>query len=95
MNQVGLGLTCRAGADIWLDPGGKQRGTRLSDSFCTVVRIEGSLGQVAVSTCFTPRRAIDAVPHGTQEQVGVYLPTAFFSVFWRKVWSTVMPEFRL
>ncbi|KAF4017727.1 hypothetical protein G4228_008888 [Cervus hanglu yarkandensis] len=34
----------------------------------SVVRIEGSLGQVAVSTCFTPRRAIDAVPHGTQEQ---------------------------
>jgi hypothetical protein len=34
-----------------------------------VVRIEGSLGQVAVSTCFSPRRAIDAVSHGTQEQV--------------------------
>nr|XP_051678259.1 protein PAT1 homolog 2 [Oryctolagus cuniculus] len=34
----------------------------------SVVRIEGSLGQVAVSTCFSPRRAIDAVPHGTQEQ---------------------------
>nr|XP_020756421.1 protein PAT1 homolog 2 isoform X3 [Odocoileus virginianus texanus] len=34
----------------------------------SVVRIEGSLGQVAVSTCFTPRRAIDAVPHGTQDQ---------------------------
>nr|XP_027781573.1 protein PAT1 homolog 2 [Marmota flaviventris] len=34
----------------------------------SVVRIEGSLGQVAVSTCFTPRRAIDAVCHGTQEQ---------------------------
>ncbi|XP_060227482.1 protein PAT1 homolog 2 [Meriones unguiculatus] len=33
-----------------------------------VVRIEGSLGQVAVSTCFSPRRAIDAVSHGTQEQ---------------------------
>lgn len=41
------------------------------NSFCAVVRIEGSLGQVAVSTCFSPRRAIDAVPHGTQEQVGV------------------------
>ncbi|XP_053081060.1 protein PAT1 homolog 2 [Acinonyx jubatus] len=36
--------------------------------FCAVVRIEGSLGQVAVSTCFSPRRAIDAVPHGSQEQ---------------------------
>ncbi|XP_051039503.1 LOW QUALITY PROTEIN: protein PAT1 homolog 2 [Phodopus roborovskii] len=34
----------------------------------SVVRIEGSLGQVAVSTCFSPRRAIDAVSHGTQEQ---------------------------
>lgn len=34
-----------------------------------MVRIEGSLGQVAVSTCFSPRRAIDAVPHGSQEQV--------------------------
>lgn len=39
--------------------------------FCAVVRIEGSLGQVAVSTCFSPRRAIDAVPHGSQEQVEV------------------------
>lgn len=75
----------RPGADLlgWgghlAGPGGKQRGMHLSDSFHTVVRIEGSLGQVAVSTCFTPRRAIDAVPHGTQEQVGVYLPAAFFS----------------
>ncbi|KAL1786266.1 PAT1-like 2 [Sigmodon hispidus] len=34
----------------------------------SVVRIEGSLGQVAVSTCFSPRRAIDAVSHGAQEQ---------------------------
>lgn len=41
-----------------------------SGSLYTVVRIEGSLGQVAVSTCFSPRRAIDAVSHGTQEQVG-------------------------
>lgn len=40
------------------------------DSFHAVVRIEGSLGQVAVSTCFCPRRAIDAVLHGTQEPVG-------------------------
>lgn len=42
-----------------------------SGSLYTVVRIEGSLGQVAVSTCFSPRRAIDAVSHGTQEQVEV------------------------
>ncbi|KAI4540862.1 hypothetical protein MG293_009903, partial [Ovis ammon polii] len=41
-----------------------------AEAYESVVRIEGSLGQVAVSTCFTPRRAIDAVPHGTQEQVG-------------------------
>ncbi|XP_051000474.1 protein PAT1 homolog 2 [Acomys russatus] len=34
----------------------------------SVVRIQGSLGQVAVSTCLSPRRAIDAVSHGTQEQ---------------------------
>uniref|UniRef100_A0A2K6EEK4 PAT1 homolog 2 n=1 Tax=Propithecus coquereli TaxID=379532 RepID=A0A2K6EEK4_PROCO len=39
-----------------------------AEAYESVVRIEGSLGQVAVSTCFTPRRAIDAVPHGTQKQ---------------------------
>ncbi|XP_047395364.1 protein PAT1 homolog 2-like [Sciurus carolinensis] len=39
-----------------------------AEAYESVVRIEGSLGQVAVSTCFTPRRAIDAVSHGTQEQ---------------------------
>ncbi|XP_021049129.1 protein PAT1 homolog 2 isoform X2 [Mus pahari] len=39
-----------------------------SEVYESVVRIEGSLGQVAVSTCFSPRRAIDAVSHGTQEQ---------------------------
>ncbi|XP_017401243.1 protein PAT1 homolog 2 isoform X1 [Cebus imitator] len=43
-----------------------------AEAYESVVRIEGSLGQVAVSTCFSPRRAIDAVPHGTQEQdIGV------------------------
>uniref|UniRef100_A0A8C7WJ54 PAT1 homolog 2 n=1 Tax=Oncorhynchus mykiss TaxID=8022 RepID=A0A8C7WJ54_ONCMY len=31
------------------------------DSYTPVVHIEGSLGQVAVSTCFSPRRAINAV----------------------------------
>uniref|UniRef100_W5LM36 PAT1 homolog 2 n=1 Tax=Astyanax mexicanus TaxID=7994 RepID=W5LM36_ASTMX len=30
-------------------------------SYTPVVHIEGSLGQVAVSTCYSPRRAIDAV----------------------------------
>ncbi|XP_007534187.2 protein PAT1 homolog 2 [Erinaceus europaeus] len=39
-----------------------------AEAYESVVRIAGSLGQVAVSTCFSPRRAIDAVPHGTQEQ---------------------------
>ncbi|XP_012788469.2 protein PAT1 homolog 2 [Sorex araneus] len=39
-----------------------------SKTYESVLRIEGSLGQVAVSTCFSPRRAIDAVPHGIQEQ---------------------------
>ncbi|XP_076983861.1 protein PAT1 homolog 2 [Tamandua tetradactyla] len=39
-----------------------------TEAYESVVRIEGSLGQVAVSTCFSPRRAIDAVPHGIQEQ---------------------------
>ncbi|XP_043845735.1 protein PAT1 homolog 2 [Dromiciops gliroides] len=39
-----------------------------AETYESVVRFEGSLGQVAVSTCFGPRRAIDAVPHGSQEQ---------------------------
>ncbi|KAM5235917.1 protein PAT1 homolog 2 [Ctenodactylus gundi] len=39
-----------------------------ADAHGSVLRIEGSLGQVAVSTCFSPRRAIDAVPHGPLEQ---------------------------
>ncbi|GCC41737.1 hypothetical protein chiPu_0025592, partial [Chiloscyllium punctatum] len=30
-------------------------------NYDAVVHIEGSLGQVAVSTCYSPRRAIDAV----------------------------------
>lgn len=49
-------------------------------SFHAVVRIEGSLGQVAVSTCFSPRRAIDAVPHGTQELVGTISSQNLFSL---------------
>uniref|UniRef100_A0AAX7TAG4 mRNA decay factor PAT1 domain-containing protein n=1 Tax=Astatotilapia calliptera TaxID=8154 RepID=A0AAX7TAG4_ASTCA len=32
-----------------------------TDSYTPVVHIEGSLGQVAVSTCYSPRRAISAV----------------------------------
>lgn len=34
-----------------------------------MVHIEGSLGQVAVSTCFSPRRAIDAVHANTSDEV--------------------------
>lgn len=38
-----------------------------TDSYMPVVHIEGSLGQVAVSTCYSPRRAIGAV-HAVQAQ---------------------------
>ncbi|XP_022598057.1 protein PAT1 homolog 2 [Seriola dumerili] len=37
-----------------------------TDSYTPVVHIEGSLGQVAVSTCYSPRRAISAV-HAEQK----------------------------
>ncbi|NWW06363.1 PATL2 protein, partial [Oreocharis arfaki] len=38
-----------------------------------VVRIAGSLGQVTVSTCYSPRRAIDAVHHALMEdEVGTH-----------------------
>lgn len=40
-----------------------------------VVRIAGSLGQVAMSTCYSPRRAIDAVHHALLEEVCRGLPT--------------------
>ncbi|XP_031416925.1 protein PAT1 homolog 2 isoform X2 [Clupea harengus] len=41
-----------------------------SESYTPVVHIEGSLGQVAVSTCFSPRRAINAVrTHSPDEDV--------------------------
>ncbi|XP_028332735.1 protein PAT1 homolog 2 [Gouania willdenowi] len=36
-----------------------------TDAYAPVVHIEGSLGQVAVSTCYSPRRAISAV-HAVQ-----------------------------
>ncbi|TRY64746.1 hypothetical protein DNTS_017797 [Danionella cerebrum] len=39
-----------------------------SVSYIPVVHIEGSLGQVAVSTCFSPRRAIDAVHASTTDE---------------------------
>lgn len=59
------------------------RGREMCLSSHAVVRIEGSLGQVAVSTCFSPRRAIDAVPHGTQEQVGALSSQTFLSPLWK------------
>ncbi|KFV92763.1 Protein PAT1 2, partial [Eurypyga helias] len=40
------------------------------EMYNSVVRIAGSLGQVAVSTCYSPRRAIDAVHHALVEEVG-------------------------
>ncbi|NXP29823.1 PATL2 protein, partial [Scytalopus superciliaris] len=41
------------------------------ETYDSVVRIAGSLGQVAVSTCYSPRRAIDAVHHALVEEVVV------------------------
>ncbi|NXA28601.1 PATL2 protein, partial [Ibidorhyncha struthersii] len=38
------------------------------ETYDSVVRIAGSLGQVAVSTCYSPRRAIDAVHHALLEE---------------------------
>ncbi|XP_016393506.1 protein PAT1 homolog 2-like isoform X3 [Sinocyclocheilus rhinocerous] len=42
-------------------------------SYIPVVHIEGSLGQVAVSTCFSPRRAIDAVHANTPDELYIVL----------------------
>ncbi|OWK58867.1 Protein PAT1 2 [Lonchura striata] len=38
------------------------------ETYDSVVRIAGSLGQVTVSTCYSPRRAIDAVHHALVEE---------------------------
>ncbi|NXA33051.1 PATL2 protein, partial [Eudromia elegans] len=51
----------------WRAPGGV-RGARSARRLPAVVRIAGSLGQVAVSTCYSPRRAIDAVHHALVEE---------------------------
>ncbi|XP_063078099.1 protein PAT1 homolog 2 [Engraulis encrasicolus] len=41
-----------------------------TESYLPVVHIEGSLGQVAVSTCHSPRRAIDAIrAHSPDEEL--------------------------
>ncbi|NXA80163.1 PATL2 protein, partial [Thryothorus ludovicianus] len=43
------------------------------ETYDSVVRIAGSLGQVTVSTCYSPRRAIDAVHHALmEEEVGTH-----------------------
>ncbi|NXO94058.1 PATL2 protein, partial [Certhia brachydactyla] len=42
------------------------------ETYDSVVRIAGSLGQVTVSTCYSPRRAIDAVHHALVEEVGTH-----------------------
>ncbi|XP_030065407.1 protein PAT1 homolog 2 isoform X2 [Microcaecilia unicolor] len=38
------------------------------ETYESVVHIEGSLGQVAVSTCYSPRRAIDAICHTVADE---------------------------
>uniref|UniRef100_A0A8C5STJ4 mRNA decay factor PAT1 domain-containing protein n=1 Tax=Laticauda laticaudata TaxID=8630 RepID=A0A8C5STJ4_LATLA len=43
------------------------------ESYESIVRIPGSLGQVAMSTCYSPRRAIDAVHHFSVEQMYLLL----------------------
>ncbi|NXD63308.1 PATL2 protein, partial [Eolophus roseicapillus] len=56
----GLGERSGPGEGLW---------ARVSPCpFLPVVRIAGSLGQVAVSTCYSPRRAIDAVHHALVEE---------------------------
>ncbi|XP_018100501.1 protein PAT1 homolog 2 isoform X1 [Xenopus laevis] len=39
-----------------------------AETYESVVHIEGSLGQVAVSTCYSPRRAIDAVSYAMPDE---------------------------
>ncbi|XP_055509828.1 protein PAT1 homolog 2-like [Leucoraja erinacea] len=42
-----------------------------AEMYDSVVHIKGSLGQVAVSTCYSPRRAIDVVHLSAPEEVGI------------------------
>uniref|UniRef100_A0A8B9Z6K4 PAT1 homolog 2 n=1 Tax=Buteo japonicus TaxID=224669 RepID=A0A8B9Z6K4_9AVES len=49
------------------------------ETYDSVVRIAGSLGQVAVSTCYSPRRAIDAVHHSVED--GPSCPFTFLQLF--------------
>ncbi|NWW28762.1 PATL2 protein, partial [Falcunculus frontatus] len=46
------------------------------ETYDSVVRIAGSLGQVTVSTCYSPRRAIDAVHRALMEEEGCRDPPA-------------------
>uniref|UniRef100_A0A8D0KQA9 PAT1 homolog 2 n=1 Tax=Strix occidentalis caurina TaxID=311401 RepID=A0A8D0KQA9_STROC len=52
------------------------------ETYNSVVRIAGSLGQVAVSTCYSPRRAIDAVHHAlVEEDASSCPPVQFLQLF--------------
>ncbi|XP_072276153.1 protein PAT1 homolog 2-like [Pyxicephalus adspersus] len=42
-----------------------------AETYESVVHIEGSLGQVAVSTCYSPRRAIDAISYVMTDEANV------------------------
>ncbi|XP_063268476.1 LOW QUALITY PROTEIN: protein PAT1 homolog 2 [Prinia subflava] len=52
------------------------------ETYDSVVRIAGSLGQVTVSTCYSPRRAIDAVHHAfvEEEAAGTHLLRALHRI---------------
>ncbi|NXX36583.1 PATL2 protein, partial [Nicator chloris] len=52
------------------------------ETYDSVVRIAGSLGQVTVSTCYSPRRAIDAVHHALveEEAAGTHLLRALHRI---------------
>ncbi|NXI22426.1 PATL2 protein, partial [Sterrhoptilus dennistouni] len=63
--------------------GGWVRSSGMSPCPCSsaVVRIAGSLGQVTVSTCYSPRRAIDAVHHALMEEAaGTHLLRALHRI---------------
>uniref|UniRef100_A0A8C3TK74 PAT1 homolog 2 n=1 Tax=Catharus ustulatus TaxID=91951 RepID=A0A8C3TK74_CATUS len=51
------------------------------ETYDSVVRIAGSLGQVTVSTCYSPRRAIDAVHHALVEEELPPYPVLFYQLF--------------
>ncbi|NXU22672.1 PATL2 protein, partial [Thalassarche chlororhynchos] len=68
-------LECKQAEEELLGRRNKQEPPKLvtpfiqkAETYDSVVRIAGSLGQVAVSTCYSPRRAIDAVHHALVEE---------------------------